>query len=282
MSAVNNSAPLREEIVRANGIAMNVASGGEGPVALLLHGFPDTHAVWRKQTDALIEAGYRVVAPDLRGYGKTDAPEGVASYHLDVLRDDILALLDAMKIDRVYLIGHDWGAIIGWQICLHAPERVERFAALSVGHPAAYMRAGVGQLLMAWYAVVFQLPLVSEMMVKAGDLALLKLYRADDEQLDDWRANFAGRGRITAALNYYRANLKLAGAGGRKVTSTKVLGVWSKGDPALTEAQMRDSGQYVGGGFEYARIDTKVGHWMQLAAPERVNALLIRFGPNAA
>jgi pimeloyl-ACP methyl ester carboxylesterase len=281
MRKSTGSTALREEIVRANGIAMNVASGGEGPVALLLHGFPDTHAVWRKQIDALIQAGYRVVAPDLRGYGKTEAPEGVANYRLEVLRDDVLALLDAMKIDRVYLIGHDWGSIIGWQLCLHAPERVERFAALSVGHPAAYVRAGVGQLLMAWYAVVFQLPLISEMMVKAGDLALLKLYRADDEQLADWRANFAGRGRITAALNYYRANLKLAGAGGSNKTPTKVLGVWSKGDPALTEAQMRDSAKYVTGGFEYARIDDKVGHWMQLAAPERVNKLLLTFGPNA-
>ena len=105
---------LREEPVRTNGIEINVASAGAGPVMLLLHGFPDTHTVWRKQVTALVKAGYRVVAPDLRGYGATEAPDGVSHYRLEVLRQDIVALLDAMQIDRVYLVGHDWGAVIGW------------------------------------------------------------------------------------------------------------------------------------------------------------------------
>ena len=269
---------LSEKKIKANGITFNVASGGTGPVVLLLHGFPDTHAVWRKQTDALIAAGYRVVAPDLRGYGKTEAPAGVANYTLELLRKDIVALLDVMKIERVYLVGHDWGAVIGWQLCIHAPERVERFAALSVGHPRAYVQAGLGQLLRAWYAVLFQLPWVAEKLVKAGNLAALKPYRADDEQLADWRANFAGEGRVTAALNYYRANVKLPGSGERKRLPVSVLGVWSEGDPALTEAQMRDSERYVSGGFEYVRLDGDLGHWMQLKDPDRINDLLIGFG----
>ena len=100
---------LREERVRVNGIEFNVASAGAGPVVMLLHGFPDTHTVWRKQVPALTAAGYRVVAPDLRGYGATEAPHGVSHYRLEVLRQDLVALLDAMQIDRVYLVGHDWG-----------------------------------------------------------------------------------------------------------------------------------------------------------------------------
>ena len=269
---------LREERVRVNGIEFNVASAGAGPVVMLLHGFPDTHTVWRKQVPALTAAGYRVVAPDLRGYGATEAPHGVSHYRLEVLRQDLVALLDAMQIDRVYLVGHDWGAVIGWQLCMHVPERVERFAALSVGHPRAYARAGVGQLLRAWYAIAFQVPWVAERLVKAGNLALLKSNCADDKQLSDWRANFAREGMVTAALNYSRANVSLPGSGERQLLSTCVLGVWSEGDPALTEAQMRDSGRYVGGGFEYVRIEGDVGHWLQLTQPKRVNELLIKLG----
>src|SRR4051812_10708518 len=103
-------------MLEVNGIRMHAMQAGKGPVVLLLHGFPDTHAVWRKQIGALVAAGYRVVAPDLRGYGRTDAPHGVAAYGLDHLRADVLALLDALHVDRVDLVGHDWGGIIAWQI----------------------------------------------------------------------------------------------------------------------------------------------------------------------
>jgi pimeloyl-ACP methyl ester carboxylesterase len=271
---------LREETVKANGISLNVASAGSGPVILLLHGFPDTHAVWHKQIDALVGAGYRVVAPDLRGYGGSDAPAGKSNYSLDVLRADIVALLDAMQIERVYLVGHDWGALIGWQLCMHAPERVERFAALSVGHPRAYARAGFGQLLKAWYALVFLIPVLSEKLLLAGNLLILRLYAADASQLSEWRANLLRPGRATAALNYYRANTRLPSSG-RRPFLTPVLGIWSEWDPALTERQMRNSANFVQGEFRYVRIEGWVGHWLQLKETDRVNALLIEFGSRA-
>ncbi len=273
---------LHQEVVRLNGIAMNVATSGTGPAVLLLHGFPDTHAVWRKQVAPLVKAGYRVIAPDLRGYGGSDAPPGVASYCLDALRGDIVALLDHLGLERVYLVGHDWGAVIGWNLCMHAPERVERFAALSVGHPRAYARAGLGQLAKAWYAALFQIPWLSEKLLLAGGLRALQGHAADEEQLTDWRANFAREGRATAALSYYRANITLPGSSERKLLPGPILGVWSAGDPALTEAQMRDSAKYVEGTFQYERIDGGVGHWLQLTDPDRVNALLIAFGRNAS
>lgn len=271
---------LREETIQANGISLHVASAGSGPVILLLHGFPDTHAVWHKQFAALIDAGYRVVAPDLRGYGASEATAGKSGYCLDVLRADIVSLLDAMQIERVYLVGHDWGAAIGWQLCIHAPERVERFAALSVGHPRAYARAGLGQLLKAWYAVLFLIPVLSEKLLLAGNLLILRLYAADASQLSEWRANLFRPGRATAALNFYRANTRLPGSG-RRPFLTPVLGVWSEGDPALTERQMRDSANCVQGEFRYVRIDGAVGHWLQLKEAEQVNALLIEFGGQA-
>ena len=269
---------LHQQTVRADGVDINVTSAGEGRPIVLLHGFPDTHQVWRKQFGPLVDAGYRVVAPDLRGYGASSAPNGVGAYSIGKLRDDVVAVLDALDIASVYLIGHDWGAAIGWQLCMHAPRRVERFAALSVGHPLAYSQAGAGQLLKAWYAGLFQVPGVSEFLLKAGNLMALKPQAADAEQLADWRSNFSGEGRLTAALNYYRANKHLAVSHPYPDIHTPIMGVWGEGDPALTERQMRDSSKHVRGPFRYERIDGGVGHWMQLTAAHRVNQLLLQFG----
>ena len=269
---------LHQEFIDTNGIRLNVASAGEGPAVVLLHGFPDTHKAWRKQVPALTKAGYRVIMPDMRGYGASDAPAGVAAYEVDVLCSDILGLLDAMQLERVYLVGHDWGALVGWHVCMAAPERIDRFAALSVGHPNAYARAGMAQKLMAWYAGLFQLPVIAEALVAAGNLLALQRQAVDAAQLADWRANFGEPGRLTAALNYYRANKHLALPGEYAPVTTRVLGVWSAGDPALTEQQMKNSRAYIEETFQYHRIDGEVGHWLQLKEARRVNRLLVDFG----
>lgn len=269
---------LRQELVDTNGIRLNVAIAGEGRPVVLLHGFPDTHKSWRKQIDVLSAAGYQLIMPDMRGYGASDAPAGTDAYRLDTLSADVVGLLDAMDIERAYLIGHDWGSLVGWHVCMQAPQRVTRFAALSVGHPNAYAGAGIAQKLMAWYAALFQLPGIAETLVGAGNLMALKRHAADEAQLADWRANFAQPGRLTAALNYYRANRQLALAPGYPSVTVPVMGVWSEGDPALTQAQMKDSAQYVKGSFRYERIEGKVGHWLQLTEPRRVNKLLADFG----
>lgn len=269
---------MLEEKITTNGIRLNVASAGRGPVVLLLHGFPDTHATWRKQVPALVAAGYRVIAPDLRGYGRSDVPEKVSDYTLDVLRADIIGLLDAIGIERVYQVGHDWGAAIGWQLCIHAPERLERFAALSVGHPTAYRRAGIGQALKVWYAAVFMVPGLSEKILMAWNLLVLRGQAVDDAQLAQWRTHFSDKRRVTAALNYYRANATGLLSADRGLVRTPVLGVWSEADPALTQAQMRDSARYVKGSFRYERISGQVGHWLHLREADRINALLLEFG----
>ena len=268
---------MQHQTIRVNGIGMRVAVLGEGRPLVLLHGFPDTHDVWREQFKALSEAGYRVIAPDLRGYGGSEAPASVESYRIDILRADVLALFDALQIDQAYLVGHDWGAVLRWQLCMHAPERVERFAALSVGHPNAYAQAGLAQRFKAWYAALFQLPGVAEAMLGAGDLLALKAQAVDDEQLAGRRRNFAGAGRLTAALNYYRANRQLATPGEYPDVTMPVLGVWSEGDPALTEHQMSGSGAHMSGPFRYEKIAGDIGHWLQLREPARVNRLLIDF-----
>jgi len=101
------------QYARVNGLNMHYVTAGEGPPVLLLHGFPDTHAVWRRQIPALAAAGFKVIAPDLRGYGKTDMPLDVSAYAVDFVADDVLQLMDALGIDLATVVGHDWGAQVG-------------------------------------------------------------------------------------------------------------------------------------------------------------------------
>lgn len=263
-------------MVQVNGLHMHVVSAGQGPPVLLLHGFPDTHSVWRKQIGILAQAGFRVIAPDLRGYGKTDAPPHVRDYAMDLLCGDVVGLLDALGIDKVRLVGHDWGAAIGWQVCMHAPGRVERFVALSVGHPAAFAHAGAMQRLRSSYMLGFMMPGLAEHTLRLGNWFFVRKFTRDRTQIGYWRRALRPHGRLTAALNYYRANIRLGVPHHWPAVTVPVMGVWSDGDPALGEKQMRDSSRYVQAEFRYERIDG-ADHWMQLTAPERLNALLLDY-----
>lgn len=267
---------LESTLLDINGLRMHVASAGQGPPVLLLHGFPDTHVVWRKQVEPLAQAGFRVIAPDLRGYGKTDAPDQVEAYALEHLRNDVLALLDTLQIDKVKLVGHDWGSFIGWSLCMHAPGRVERFVALSSGHPAAFSHAGLLQKLRMSYVFGFAVPGLAEHALKAGNWWFVRRFTRDRTQIGHWRRNLRPPGRLTAALNYYRANLKLGLPQQWPTVHVPVMGVWSDHDTALGEQQMRDSAQYVQAEFRYERVDG-ADHWLQLTGAERLNPLLLDY-----
>jgi pimeloyl-ACP methyl ester carboxylesterase len=121
-----------------NGLSFHVIDEGDGPAVLLLHGFPDSSALWRHQVPALVDAGYRVIAPDLRGFGASDRPEGVAAYAMPTLVADVLGIIDTLDVERADVVGHDWGSGLGWTLAAVVPERVRRLVALSVGHPAGY------------------------------------------------------------------------------------------------------------------------------------------------
>jgi len=263
-----------------NGIRMHATTTGQGPTVLLLHGFPDTHIVWRKQVGVLAAAGFRVLAPDLRGYGRTDAPGGIMDYTLEKLRGDVLGLLDALKIDKVSLVGHDWGALIGWQLAALAPQRIERFVALSAGHPTAIARSGLLQHLRMSYVFGFILPGIAEHTLRAGDWFMMRQFTGEPGQADHWKRDLSPPGRLTAALNYYRANLGLglphAHLQTRSRVRVPVMGIWSDHDPALGEKQMRDSAHYVDGEFRFERI-RDADHWLQLTAHGQVNRLLLEF-----
>jgi pimeloyl-ACP methyl ester carboxylesterase len=269
-------------LLTVNGLRMQVQSAGQGPAVVLLHGFPDTHAVWRKQVMPLAAAGYRVLAPDLRGYGGSDAPRDVSAYRLEHVAADVLAMLDQLGIAKARVVGHDWGAALGWHLCREAPERIEQFVALSVGHPAAFARAGLAQTLRSSYMMWFMVPGLAEKSLMAGDFYLMQRFTSDRNQIAYWKKSLREPGRMTAALNYYRANIPrgIALAAKSEPVRVPVMGVWSSLDPALGETQMRDSSAYVAEFFRYERIDG-ADHWLQVTASERVNALLVDFFASA-
>lgn len=259
-------------------------TGGVGSPVLLLHGWPDRAALWTHQAAALAGAGYRVVVPDLRGFGDSDRPAEVEHYPMRALVADVLGIADALGIDRFALAGHDWGASLGWAVTLASP-RVTRYAAFSVGHPAAFATAGFRQKAMSWYMLWFQFPGVAEQVMPAEDWQFLRGWL--HATLPDGHpmaarhvADLSRPGALTASLNWYRANVDPA----RFVPTTMpqppritvpTMGVWSDGDLALTEGQMRGSSAYVDD-FRFERVEG-CGHWIPEEAPEAASALLLDF-----
>ena len=259
-----------------NGLSMNVLIAGEGEPVLLVHGFPDTHDVWRKQIPLLIEAGYRVIAPDTRGCGDSEPPAEVSGYKRDLLVEDLHTLLNALKIDKVKLVGHDWGAVQCWLLALKYPERIERYIPLSVGHPTAYGGGGIGQKLRGWYVLMFQIPRFPEWLLKAGNWWFFRKFTAFPEEFPHWRENLSRPGRLTAGINYYRANFDLVLRKDWGKTTVPVYGIVSTGDRYLTVEQMRDSADYVDAPFQYEVIEG-ANHWLQLHRPEQVNPVILKF-----
>ncbi|MFA5120622.1 alpha/beta fold hydrolase [Zavarzinia sp.] len=255
-------------------VTLNVLVAGEGRPVLLVHGFPDSHRLWRNQVPALVAAGFKVIAPDMRGFGLSDAPADEAAYRLPLLVGDLVALLDALEIPVCDLVGHDWGAVVCWHLCFEQPRRVRRYAALSVGHPTAYARAPLVQKLMGWYILFFQLRGLAEWLLSRDRFRLFGRLTGRPDELRHWIADLSRPGRFTAALNYYRANIGLILPQRLPAASQDVLGVWSSGDFALCEQQMVRSGDLVAGDFHYHRVDG-ADHWLPLAAPAVVNRLLI-------
>ena len=262
--------------IEINGIRLNVLIEGQGPDVLLVHGFPDSLEVWRRQIPVLVAAGYRVIAPDMRGCGLSDAPRERAAYAIDRLIADLLALLDALGIGKVHLVAHDWGAVIAWQFCTLHPERVHRYVALSVGHPAVYAQSAFEQKLKGWYVLFLQIPWLSEWLLRLGGWWWFRKITGFEDEAPNWMAKLSRPGRLTAAVNYYRANLKMLLNRSRPRVQVPVMGIWSDGDRFLTESQMIESAAVVEAPWRYERI-SGANHWLQLTAADHVNALLLDF-----
>jgi pimeloyl-ACP methyl ester carboxylesterase len=262
------------QIIKANGINLSVTIRGKGPGVILLHGFPDSGLLWRDQIDPLVQRGYRIIVPDLRGCGDSDAPVGKSNYILDTLVKDVIAMMDHFRIDQATVIGHDWGAILGWHVAIAHPERVNRYVALSVGHPLSFKMGGIEQKLRSWYAVFFAFPFISEFIIRSFNWHFFRLLVQNHPETDQWIKDKSRPGRLTAALNWYRANLWRALFGSTENLKVPAFGIWSTKDIYLTEKQMLMSGAYVEAPWQYERIENS-GHWIPLDAPDRLSRLLI-------
>lgn len=260
-------------------IELSVVDAGEGEAVLLLHGFPDSARLWRRQIPALLGAGYRVIAPDLRGFGRSDAPEGVEAYGLPLVLTDVVALLDALEVERTNVVGHDWGAAAAWGLAALRPERVERLVALSVGHPATFPGT-MHQRALSWYMLLFAWP-EAEDILSRDDWRFLREWIGEAEDLERYIEDLSRPGRLTAGLNWYRASVSaesFAGGVGSGLPAIEcpTMGIWSTDDLALAEQQMTDSAESVSGPWRYERIEG-AGHWIPLDASGRLNELLLDF-----
>jgi len=266
-------------LVALQGIRMFVQDEGAGEPVLLLHGWPDTHLLWRNQVPALTAAGYRTIAPDLRGFGATDKPADVSEFGLLQVVGDVLGLLDRIGVERAHVVGHDWGGVIGCVLAAMAPGRVSSLTCLSVGHPAAFRGAGWEQRQKSWYMLLFQFPGVAEQWLAQDDFANLRSW-VQHPAIEEVVTRLKAPGALTASLGLYRAVMPpeslLAGPAALPPIRVPTMGVWSTDDIAVTEAAMTGTQRYVVGGWRYERIEG-AGHWMQLDAPDRVNDLLTDF-----
>ncbi len=255
---------------------------GEGPTLLLLHGWPDTSALWREVTPHLVAEGYRVVTVDLRGCGASDKPRDVAAYAMTHLVGDVAAVLDALGGAPVTLVGHDWGASLAWVVAAWHPELVERLVVLSVGHPSAFRAAGVAQQARSWYALLFAQEGLGERFLRHHDYDAMRHWLGHP-RVEEIIAELERDGQMTTHLLWYRANLPpdafLRDAPTLPPIVAPTRGLWSSGDVALTEGQMIDSAPYCANGFIYRRLEG-LGHWMAIEDPGRVAEEIVAGSPS--
>jgi pimeloyl-ACP methyl ester carboxylesterase len=266
--------------VDVDGIRTEYEVTGQGRPVLLLHGFPDSGRLWRHQVPALAGAGFQVIVPDLRGYGRSSKPEAIGAYSLPLLAGDVLAILAELNIAKAHMVGHDWGAALAWALASLAPGNVDHLVALSVGNPVTFRRTWE-QREKSWYMLLFQFPGIAERWLSEDNWANFRAW-ARHPDTDQVIAELEANGSLTPALNWYRANVPPESWVEPPIQLPPVqapaMGVWSTGDLALTEVQMTDSAANVAGPWRYERLDGP-GHWMQLEAPDQVNAMLLDFLP---
>lgn len=274
------------EWIEANGLTFEVAQAGQGNrLALCLHGFPELHYSWRHQMPLLADMGYRVWAPNMRGYGGTTRPPDKKDYRLDNLTADVAALIDASGAQEITLIAHDWGAIVAWQFAIQQIRPLDRLVIMNVPHPLCARREirTWKQLKKSWYIFFFQIPGLPEWRLGQNDAAAIgRLFRETSvnatrftrEATEPYRTAAAQPGALTAMLNYYRALLQTPDA--RRIGDGKVdvptLVIWGEQDVAIDIACLDGTQAYVED--LTVRRFPNASHWVQQDIPDEVNAAL--------
>ena len=272
---------MEPELIEANGLQFHVRDEGSGTPVILLHGFPDTGDLWRNQVPALVKNGFRTIVPDMRGRGRSSKPPNVADYRLSTIVRDVTGILDALRIERAHVVGHDWSAGVAWLLAALVPERVDRLVAISVGAPATGAKPSLEELQKGWYRLLFLFEGTAEELIQRDDWYLFRLFLAGAKDTDAYVKTLSEPGALTPALNWYRANLPvqaiLGRTGGPRLPAVKAntLGIWSTGDLYLTEEAMTRSAQAIEGQWRHERFEGS--HWVPLDQPDRLNRLLLEF-----
>lgn len=280
----------KHELVDVGEVSLHVVTGGndKAPLVVLLHGFPEFWWSWRHQIPALIAAGFRVAAPDLRGYNLSDKPAEVSAYGLPHLSGDVDGLIRALGAESAYVVGHDWGAVVAWDFTMRFPKRVKRLAVLNVPHPQVMSRAlltSPRQMKKSWYIFLFQLPWLPELLLRRNEFAALRatlaagrLVRPSLEESEPYVAA-ARRGEgLRGGIAFYRAAFR-GGLGALRPKVSRidcpVLVIWGERDLALGKELATPPSRMV----PDARVEflPDASHWVQVDSPARVNALLVPF-----
>jgi pimeloyl-ACP methyl ester carboxylesterase len=279
---------LEDIVVQADGVDLHVVAGGppDGPLVILLHGFPEFWYGWRGQIGPLIEAGFRVVAPDQRGYGTSSKPKQRVAYSLGHLAADVLRIADHFRANEFYLAGHDFGGIVAWWAAVKYPRRVRRLVVINAPHPVAarrYVRWHWGQLFRSWYVFFFQLPGLPERLLAWRDFAVLRFAMTHssahgtftDEEFLQYREAWIEPGTVKAMLAWYRAFRRFRARRSDLTVRQPTLILWGDRDIFLAYGLARASLQFCSD----ARVNRIQGasHWLQHEGPELVSEEIIGF-----
>jgi pimeloyl-ACP methyl ester carboxylesterase len=278
-------------MVQANGLRFGTLVDGpaDAPMCILLHGFPEGAESWTRQVAVLANAGILGVAPDLRGYGLSDAPDRVEDYAIPHLVDDVVGLIKAFGREAAHIAGHDWGAVVAWFFAAHHPEMTRSLTALAVGHPAALAAASrddEDQKARSTYVRLFLQEGKAEKVLAEDEYRRLRaMFRIGPNPdavprtaIDHFTKSLMRPGRLTAALNYYRANLAAGGGAWERLAEIGSIDrpttlLWGDQDPALGRRGAEDTAAHVTGPYRLEVLEG-AGHWLQFERPAEVGRSL--------
>ncbi|NJL01772.1 MAG: alpha/beta hydrolase [Spirulinaceae cyanobacterium RM2_2_10] len=271
--------------IATNGIRLHYVAAGEGPLMLLLHGFPEFWYSWRHQIPEFAQA-YRVVALDLRGYNESDKPQATRAYQMRELVEDVRGVITGLGYEHCVLVGHDWGGAIAWTFAYEHPELLQKLVVMNLPHPAKFtaaLQSNPQQWLRSWYILLFQLPGLPEWLLQWDHYAALTAVFRDqavdkraftEADLAAYRQAAAKPGALTAMLNYYRNLDVLWGRTWGRLDVPTLL-IWGEADVALGKELTAGTHEYVR--EFYLRYIPRCSHWVQQEQPDAVNQYLWAF-----
>jgi epoxide hydrolase 4 len=278
---------LREGFAEVGDVTLHYVEAGEGPLVVLLHGFPEFSFGWRSQITTLAEAGFRVVAPDMRGYNLSSRPKGISKYSAAQVADDITGLIHELGADSAMVVGHDWGGTIAWTMAMNNPEVVDRLVILDAAHPRKLQKGlfNPRQLLRSWYFFFFTLPWLPERVVRAKRFKFFRRFLRDArpaytaEEMDRYVEAWSQPGALTGMIDYYRYSVLTppwrAWKAIRTVTAPTLV-IWGGRDRFLGQKLAEPEHHDVPNLDRVVRLPN-ASHWVHHDEPDRVNELLVDF-----